>query len=89
MVHYSISVTGKVQGVFFRKYTKEEADRLGVRGLVRNEPDGSVYIEAEGDEHNVDKFIKWCWKGSPSSKVDNVTIKKTDLAGYSDFSVIR
>lgn len=89
MVHYNIIVTGKVQGVFFRKYTKEEADRLQVRGLVRNEPDGSVYIEAEGEEDAVDTLIKWCWKGSPSSKVENVIITKEEPKGFDDFRIDR
>ena len=48
--HLSIRVTGKVQGVFFRASTREEAQRLGLCGWVRNEADGSVRIEAEGDE---------------------------------------
>lgn len=89
MVHYNITVTGKVQGVFFRKHTKEEADRLGVKGLVRNEHDGSVYIEAEGDDDAVDALIKWCWKGSPSSNVENVVIRKEEPKGYSEFVVER
>lgn len=79
MIHYTITVTGKVQGVFFRKYTKEEADRLGLKGIVRNEPGGSVYIEAEGSKEQLDKFIAWCHKGSPSSRVD-----KVDAAGWRD-----
>lgn len=89
MVHYSITVTGKVQGVFFRKYTKEEADRIGVNGIVRNEPDGTVYIEVEGEDLSVDSFIKWCWKGSPSSSVENVSIRKGEVKGYSDFRIVR
>ena len=89
MIHYSITVTGKVQGVYFRKYTKEEADRIGINGFVRNERDGSVYIEAEGDPLSVESFIKWCWKGSPSSEVENVSMKKGEVKGYKDFRIER
>ncbi len=48
MVHYKIVVKGKVQGVFFRKCTQEAALKIGVNGFVENEPNGDVYLEAEG-----------------------------------------
>jgi len=48
MKHLNITVKGVVQGVFFRASTKDQADQLGICGLVRNEQDGSVYVEAEG-----------------------------------------
>jgi acylphosphatase len=48
MHHYQITVSGKVQGVWFRKSTQDKARELGLRGFVRNQPDGSVYIEASG-----------------------------------------
>lgn len=89
MKHYRIKITGKVQGVFFRKYTAEEAVRAGVNGIVRNERDGSVYIEAEGEEDKLDAFVEWCWKGSPSSKVENVGIKEGNVKGYRDFRIER
>jgi acylphosphatase len=54
---FSIRVNGRVQGVFFRASTKEVADQLGVRGFVRNEPDGKVYIEAEADEEALKRFV--------------------------------
>lgn len=89
MMHYRIKVVGKVQGVFFRKYTQDEAQRAGIAGIVRNERDGSVYIEAEGSEDQLMKFIEWCWKGSPSSRVENVIAEKGALKGYCDFKVER
>ena len=53
MVHINIHITGRVQGVNFRTYTKEKAEELGILGFVRNETDGSVYLEAEGDRKSV------------------------------------
>ena len=50
--HFDITVQGKVQGVWFRDSTMKEAKRLGINGFVRNEPDGSVYVEAEGAPTN-------------------------------------
>ena len=89
MIHYRIRVTGRVQGVFFRKYTQEAAERIGIKGMVRNERDGSVYIEAEGSQEQLDAFIAWCHKGSPSSKVDKVEAEKGELRGYSSFRIER
>jgi len=57
MRHLNIRVSGKVQGVFFRASTKEQADQLGVKGFVRNEPNGDVYIEVEGDEEKLKIFF--------------------------------
>ena len=73
--HYKIKVEGKVQGVWFRKYTNDKAQSLNLNGFVRNEPDGSVYIEVEsGQEDKLNEFIQWLYQGSPLSKVDNVSI---------------
>lgn len=70
-----IRVAGKVQGVWFRKYTTEEALRLGIHGWVRNEPDGSVLIHAEGEAGRLEAFVSWCHGGSPLSRVDEVTVE--------------
>ena len=55
--HYTIIVTGRVQGVGYRSFTCHEAKKAGVTGYVKNELDGSVYIEAEGNEKSLDKFV--------------------------------
>lgn len=60
MKHFKLNVSGTVQGVFFRASTKDAADRLGIKGFVRNEPDGSVYIEAEGEEEKLNQFMECC-----------------------------
>jgi len=73
--HYKIKVEGKVQGVWFRKYTNDKAKSLHLKGFVRNEPDGSVYVEVESDdETKLNTFVQWLHQGSPLSKVDNVNI---------------
>ena len=73
--HVKLSVIGKVQGVYFRIYTKEEANRLGLTGTVKNLDDGSVQIIAEGEEDKLRKLIEWTKKGYPNAKVENVSIK--------------
>jgi len=72
MAAVSILVSGKVQGVWFRKYTLEKALQLGVYGTVRNLDSGEVYIEAKGSEEQLKALEKWCWQGSPQSKVRDV-----------------
>ena len=71
-----INVLGVVQGVFFRKYTKETADRLGLSGTVRNQRDGSVQITAYGTDEKVAQLIDWCHSGSPMSNVEQVLVNE-------------
>ena len=87
--HLSIRVAGKVQGVFFRASTRKEAQRLGLGGWVRNEPDGSVRIEVEGDEDALDQLVAWCHRGPERARVDKVSVQAGEVEGYSDFQVQR
>jgi acylphosphatase len=89
MKHVNIRVVGKVQGVFFRASTKEQADFLGVKGFVRNESNGDVYIEAEGDEHQLQEFLKWCGLGPNRARVDHVNVKESEFKNYGNFEVKR
>lgn len=89
MKHINIKVTGKVQGVFFRASTKAVADQMGVKGLVKNEKDGSVYIEAEADETTLAMFVEWCNEGPEKSKVESVTTANGELKNYRNFEVIK
>jgi len=87
--HFNIRVSGKVQGVFYRANTQREAIKLGLTGFVRNELNGNVYIEAEGDELQLKKLIDWCWKGPQKAVVENIHITETDLKNFSDFVIKR
>ena len=84
-----IKVYGKVQGVFFRKNTEIKANELYLGGWVKNEPDGSVLIEAEGDEEQVNELVEWCHEGPPFSNVTQVDLNESDLKDYRDFTIIR
>lgn len=70
-----IKVYGRVQGVGFRYAALDEAQRLGIKISPRNEPDGSVRIEAEGDNAALKKFVAWCRKGPPPAEVERVEVK--------------
>ena len=82
-----ITVHGHVQGVSFRYYTLQAAQKFGVHGWVRNDPGGAVTAEAEGEEDRVRLFVKWCHEGSPWSHVESVDVAWGDPAGYSDFRI--
>lgn len=89
MKHINIKITGKVQGVSFRATTKAIADQMGVRGIVRNEKDGSVYIEAEGDDVSLEVFLEWCHEGSDRAKIENVEVVPGELKNYQNFEVLK
>ena len=80
-------VSGLVQGVAFRASTVEEARRLGVRGWVRNRPDGRVEAEAEGERAAVEALAAWCRRGPPAARVAGVEATwgawKGDLGPFS------
>lgn len=81
------SVRGRVQGVFFRASTVERAEQLGVAGWVRNEPDGTVTIHAEGTPAAVDELLSWAHDGPRSARVVGVDVETVQPAGYDDFVV--
>lgn len=87
MKHYNITVLGKVQGVFYRQSTLEIAKQLGLKGFVRNEPDGNVYIEAEGSEDELNKFIAWCWKGPELAKVEDLRFTNGKTKNFTSFEI--
>ena len=68
-------ISGLVQGVFYRSYTRRQAEMLGLKGWVRNLPDGRVETVFEGDSASVEKMINWCQQGPPAARVSNVEIK--------------
>ncbi|MFQ5465208.1 MAG: acylphosphatase [Thermodesulfobacteriota bacterium] len=69
-----LRISGIVQGVCFRAATVEVARDLGVKGWVRNNPDGTVEALVEGDEERVKKVIEWCHEGPPMARVDHVAV---------------
>ncbi len=82
-------VYGRVIGVFFRHNTKKIADKLDVKGWVRNNPDDSVQIVAEGKDDAIDKLLNWCRKGSIGAKVDKLKIKEENFKKeFKEFSII-
>jgi acylphosphatase len=84
----SIEVIGKVQGVGFRYSAMLMATSLGIKGTVKNTPNGSVYIEAVGNLVDVTDFIEWCKKGPQRANVVNVIVNNMLPQTFTGFEVI-
>lgn len=82
-----IKIYGFVQGVGFRYYTIKEAQNLNLSGWVKNEPDGSVTILAEGEEENLKKLIDWAKKGPSFAQVKNIKTQWQEPKGEEGFEV--
>ncbi|MFH1523125.1 MAG: acylphosphatase [Patescibacteria group bacterium] len=87
MKHLNIKIYGQVQGVFFRDSARKKAEEIGIFGFIRNEPDGSVYIEAEGEEEKLKELLDWCKKGSELAEVKKVETKEVAIKNYDCFVV--
>ena len=88
-IHYTIIVRGRVQGVFYRASAKQKAAALGLTGFAQNQLDGSVLIEAEGEESILKEFVSWCRKGPPNAIVNDVIVTQREISGYLSFTVKR
>ena len=84
-----ILVSGDVQGVGFRWYTREQAMERGLGGFVRNLPDGNVEAVFEGDPAAVDECVEWCRSGPRSADVRSVHVREEDPKGDSEFRIAR
>jgi acylphosphatase len=69
-----VHIHGVVQGVYYRASARAEAERLGLRGWVRNTDDGGVLLEAQGPADRLDALVAWCWQGPPAARVDGVVV---------------
>jgi len=76
-----VVVSGVVQGVFFRAHCQRRADRLGIRGWVRNRDDGTVEAVFAGPPADVDAMVRWSRTGSPQARVSDVRVEPADDPG--------
>lgn len=83
----TIRVFGLVQGVAFRASARAEAGRLGLLGEARNEADGSVRIEVEGEAGALDAFVAWCRRGPARARVERVEVRAGEPTGYRGFAI--
>lgn len=83
----SFQVSGRVQGVFFRASTKQQADSLGIGGWVRNGGDGDVEGMASGTEEQLDSFKRWLGQGPAMARVRELTFETCDYQSFDGFTV--
>jgi len=81
-------IDGTVQGVFFRIFLKENAERYNVKGFVRNLEGGRIEIFLEGDADNVNKMIELCKKGPRHAQIRNVDLKPERFQDFKTFKVL-
>jgi len=89
MKSISITVSGKVQGVFYRQSTKEKASELGITGQVSNLENGNVLIIATGPDQQLQQLIEWCKEGPRRAEVRSVDIQEIPLRIFEKFSILR
>ena len=89
MKHINITISGKVQRVSFRAATKAIADQLSVKGFIVNQPDGTVYIEAEGDDFSLKYLIDFCKEGPEKAVIEKVDVAEGELKNYRNFEVVK
>lgn len=82
-----VSISGVVQGVFFRVRTQDQAQMLGLNGWVRNKSDGKVEAVFEGPRKNVGQMVEWCRLGPSAAQVDNVETHEEPEEGLSGFEI--
>ncbi|MEO7802183.1 MAG: acylphosphatase [Ginsengibacter sp.] len=87
MTTIHITIKGKVQGVFYRDSAKNQADKLGLTGWIKNTDDGNVEVMISGDNIELDQFVQWCKLGSDKSKVEGVSFDTVDDKKFSGFTI--
>ena len=88
MKHINIKIIGKVQDVNFRFDTREKAAGLGLKGFIRNEQDGSVYIEAEGEEDILSELVEWCKTGPKYAIVKSTEVEDGRFMSFKEFEIV-
>jgi acylphosphatase len=81
-------IEGTVQGIFFRQFVKDNAERFNLRGFVRNLEDGKVEVFAEGEMENVDSLIESCKKGPKYSQIRKVDVKEEKIQDFKEFKIL-
>lgn len=87
ILHTTLEVSGRVQGVGFRYSAQNIANKLGVKGFAKNRPNGNVILEIEGSSDQLSAMIHWCRTGPPLSRVEEVKEWSGEVKGYDMFQI--
>jgi acylphosphatase len=82
-----VIIGGRVQGVGFRYFVLDNAQRYDIKGYVKNMPGGNVEVDAEGERDQLDAFLRECQQGPPAARVDSFHIDDLPVYGYSRFRI--
>ncbi|MBW1992668.1 MAG: acylphosphatase [Deltaproteobacteria bacterium] len=83
-----VLISGRVQGVFYRAYTRDQARARGLKGWVRNLPDGRVAAVFEGQRSSIEDMLAWCRQGPPYAMVEDVQVEWQPYRGdLQDFRI--
>jgi acylphosphatase len=82
-----VTVSGRVQGVFFRETMRRRAESSGLAGWVQNTPDGSVEAVFEGEQRPVERLVDWCREGPRGARVEWVNVASEEPEGLEGFVV--
>ena len=82
-------ISGKVQGVWYRKTSSLKAEELNLKGTVRNLEDGRVELVASGGKDDLKRLVNWCKRGPELAEVDNIELEEVEYQSFSDFRIIR
>jgi acylphosphatase len=82
-------IHGKVQGVFYRDSTRQQAKALGITGWVKNNKDGTVELQACGQQDSIDQLVEWLKKGPPRAQVSKVDWAEEDEGNHKEFAILR
>lgn len=86
-LHKNIRISGRVQGVGFRFTARSMASYTGIKGFIRNLPNGDVYIEAEGTPEQLEEYLNWCRQGPPRARIDFIDVYDGEVIGFGEFIV--
>jgi acylphosphatase len=88
-IRVHVYISGTVQGVGYRYSTLEMAQRLSLKGWVRNLPDDRVEAVFEGEPATIEQMLAWCRQGPPAARVQDVTISQESYDGLQTFEIRR
>jgi len=83
-----IIIRGRLHNAGFRFKTMEAAYKFDIKGIVKYLADRSIYIEAEGDESQLEEFLQWCRKGPLGAKVREVLYEESEFKDYAKFDIV-
>lgn len=84
-----ITISGKVQGVYYRQSTREISMQLGISGIVKNLTNGSVEVIASGTSDQLNNLIEWCQQGPPKAVVSSIELEELPYQSFDGFKIIR